>query len=102
MQFPEMNYTEVIRVPADDSTVPLEVRSTNDDKSFEIHSKQIYISFNSKYQPTDSDFKIPSNCQPMDKDHIPPQFLQLFNRHVHKQKTMKRSIILKMKMAFGN
>ena len=26
MQFPEMNCTEVIRVSADDSTVPLEVR----------------------------------------------------------------------------
>ena len=53
--------TQEIRVSVDDSTVPLLV--TGDDKSSHSHVKKAYIGFNSKYQPNDSDFEIPPECQ---------------------------------------
>ena len=78
--------TQEIRVPVDDSTVPL-VFTSNEDKS---QDKQVYIGFNSKYQPNDSDFEIPPECQSMGKDHTAPSphFLRLFN--YHKQRIMNR------------
>ena len=73
--------TQEIRVSVDDSTVPLLV--TGDDKSSHSHVKKAYIGFNSNYQPNDSDFEIPPECQTVGKDHTapPPHFIRLFNHH---------------------
>ena len=65
--------TQEIRVPVNDSTVPL-VFTSNEGKS---QTNKFTLVFNSKYQPNDSDFEIPPECQSMGKDHTapPPHFL---------------------------
>lgn len=68
-------------VPRYDPTIPIQVTT---DSVQEYHSKDVYIDFNSKYQPVDSDFEIPSDCQLSDGDlpPPPPHLLHLFNQRI--------------------
>ena len=73
-------------VPKNDPTIPIQVttNSASAEDHIVYHKKEVYIDFNSKYQPVDSDFEIPSDCQSSDGDlpPPPPHLLRLFNQRI--------------------
>ena len=76
-------------MPSNNPTIPLDVGSYDvgsySDRDSDINFRTIYKGFDPMYQPADSDFEIPYDCQPVDKDH------SSHNRHIfsrHKQRKM--------------
>lgn len=68
--------TWYIGVPANDPTTPMDVQVYSKTKGTDIRT--LYRDFDPTYQPVDSDFEIPPECQSVDTDHS-SQFQHIFD-----------------------